>query len=131
VSCDIRNRGNQFGRPDRLGLVPLEAWRKRSNTWGMNSGAISCPVSTTFTSILDAYDRHVDSSTVGRELDRVLQEVLNHLLQSPLTIAVAPGAGENRRSICLFAAIGLTTSRAVCVTAIRSTGCGAIAAYRR
>ena len=88
---------------------------------------IPCPVSATLTSI---FEPTCSTDTSTRPPWGVNFTAFASMFQitccsrrvSPRTGAIDPGAGENRRSICLLTASGWTTSSAVLVTAIRSTG---------
>ena len=82
--CCGRSRGRARGRRAR-GSTRVSAWRKRSKMNGRNSGGMPRPVSVTAISMPPPEigpDRHVHRSPRRCELDRVGQQVPEHLLQA-------------------------------------------------
>ena len=88
ISTSCRAIARPSPSPPRSRVVPASAWRNRSNTCGRNPVAMPTPLSRTVNSTWPPtrVERHRDPAAARRELDRIREQVPDHLLQ-PLGIA--------------------------------------------
>ena len=72
-------------RPPARRAAEVSACVKRSKTCGRNSRAIPMPLSLTWSCTRSAFlsEKHRDGAPLGRELDRVREQVRHELLQAP------------------------------------------------